>query len=152
MYRIIALDVDGVLNNDFTQETINGYCGVDDYLVERLAKIAAASGAKIILTSTWKRDIIDETAEGLYLMRKLNKYNLNIDYISDDDNKHRGKYLINNLNRIFGEDNYNYVILDDCPFDYFIEGDIRKHLVITDERIGLTEEDVKKAIEILVKE
>ena len=44
----------------------------------------------------------------------------------------------------------NYVILDDIDFDYFTEG-LGDNLVQTNSRYGLTEKDVKKAIEILNK-
>lgn len=44
----------------------------------------------------------------------------------------------------------NYVILDDIEFDYFCEG-FGDNFVQTNGRFGLTEKNVKKAIEILNK-
>lgn len=39
--KVAFLDVDGVLNNNSTTEVIPGtnYCGIDDYLVERLSRV-----------------------------------------------------------------------------------------------------------------
>ena len=52
--KVIFLDIDGVLNDNFTQSKIFGYDFVDDDKVERLKTIIDATGAKVVLSSTWR--------------------------------------------------------------------------------------------------
>lgn len=151
MNKVIALDVDGVLNNHDTpsDEKIWGYTGIEDSLVEKLARIVEVTGADIILTSTWKDEYLMGTPMGEYLANKLNKYNLFIDFVNEETRwENRGKDLINSLNKYYGKNNYNYVILDDESFDYESLG-MADHWVRTYETYGLTDENVEKAISIL---
>ena len=55
--KIIFLDVDGVLNNDKTADTIPviRYIGLDQDKIDLLQKIVSATDAKIVLSSTWRR-------------------------------------------------------------------------------------------------
>ena len=59
-------------------------------------------------------------------------------------------WLDKNECRFGGMDNINYVILDDLPWSEFHGHD--EHFVQTDEYVGITDEDVEKAIAILNKE
>ena len=53
--RVIFLDVDGVLNCRHTRtRTSDGWCFVDDYLVRRLRELVVRSGARLVLSSTWR--------------------------------------------------------------------------------------------------
>lgn len=150
MNKIIALDVDGVLNNVNTPDSIDNWVGIEDKLVKRLARIVEVTGADIILTSTWKYDFLEGNIIGEYLANKLNNHNLIIDYISEGDKwEDRGKDLLRSLDNYYGVNNYNYVILDDEVFDYFRIPGMKEHLVLTNETFGLTEENVEQAISIL---
>lgn len=51
--KVIFLDVDGVLNN-FTLIRQNGYDYIDPVMVSRVAKVVGQTGAKIVLSSTWR--------------------------------------------------------------------------------------------------
>lgn len=151
MNKVIALDIDGVLNNRDTpvEQEIGWYVGIDDELVKKLARIVEATGADIVLISTWKYDYLMGTPLGEYLANKLNKYNLLIEFVSEETRwENRGKDLINSLDKYYGKDNYNYVILDDECFDYFLLG-IGDHWVHTAEAFGLTDRGVERAISIL---
>lgn len=155
--KVIFLDVDGVLNNEFTTESIIGYCGIDDELVEKLAKIVRITGAEIVLVSDWKMyfdsrvDIKDSTHPMIrYLMDKLQKSDLYIyDYTIDRNASDRG-YGIQRWLKRFPEVE-RWVVLDDTFFfDYEYTG-IKPNLVLTNGICGLTDNDVAHAIEILTK-
>ena len=80
--KIVFLDIDGVLNCEGSRSRCVGYRGIDDKKVENLAKIVKATGAEIVLTSTWKEDWrkTDKAHQGMmanYLDKKLKKQGLN---------------------------------------------------------------------------
>lgn len=52
--KVIFLDVDGVLNCRSTKDKCGGYIGIDDKKVSLLKEIVDATGAIIILVSSWK--------------------------------------------------------------------------------------------------
>ena len=157
--KYIFLDVDGVLNNEDTNESNpSGYVGVSMELVRNLSKIVKSTGAKIILTSDWKQGwsellfCCDDDVS--YLLDKLRKCGLRIhnrtydekleDYFYTD----RGAGIRNFLDSC--EDVEGYVIIDDHIFSDF-DKEQKLHFVHTDSKKGLTEDDVKKAMEILAK-
>ena len=76
--KIVFLDIDGVLNCEGSRSRCAGYRGIDDKKVENLAKIVKATGAEIVLISTWKEDWrkTDKARQGMmanYLDKKLKK-------------------------------------------------------------------------------
>lgn len=155
--RVIFLDVDGVLNNDETNDrTPGGFVGVSDVLLDRLSTIVEKSLAKIVLTSTWKEYWNHDDAlcdsDGLYLSNRLNQFGLTImDKIEDvNGSYYRGrgikKYLDDHKNIV------GYVILDDLEFDFSSHKDLLEHLVSTNGSEGLTENDIATAIQILRKD
>lgn len=155
--KYIFLDVDGVLNNENTIESNpSGYVGVSMKLVRNLDKIVKATDAKIILTSDWKhgwseiRFCCDEDV--IYLLDKLKKCSLKIHDRTYDEKfedfffTDRGvgiRRFLESCNDVEG-----YVIIDDHVFADFDE-EQKAHLVHTDSKKGLTDDDVNKAIEIL---
>ena len=52
--KIIFLDIDGVCNCCDTKERFHGLIGVDPILVARIKEIVDATGAEIVLSSTWR--------------------------------------------------------------------------------------------------
>jgi HAD domain in Swiss Army Knife RNA repair proteins len=54
--KIIFLDIDGVLNNTHTENPRKFPYIVDPELVERLKALLTATGAQIVLSSTWRYD------------------------------------------------------------------------------------------------
>lgn len=162
--KVIFLDIDGVLNCD----TSKSYChddkcgiivGIDSDKVKRLAKIVEATDAQIILSSDWK-DGWNKYYTGRkpshvkYLDNHLyKKGKLIIKDKTPDTNKgswFRGEEILTYLRTHSGID--NYVILDDTFFDDFTIKEIEEHLVLTDYKVGLTDENVKDAIKILLEE
>ena len=52
--KIIFLDIDGVLNCETTQERWERFVGIDQKLVSRFMNIINQTGAKVVLSSTWR--------------------------------------------------------------------------------------------------
>ena len=77
--KIVFLDIDGVLNCEGSRSRCAGYRGIDDKKAENLAQIVKATGAEIVLVSTWKEEWrkTDKAHQGImanYLDKKLKKY------------------------------------------------------------------------------
>ncbi len=154
--KVIFLDIDGVLNTPSSESRCGEYIGIDDEKVERLKKIVDKTKAEIVLISTWKKYWCrEENLKPLqdylanYLDEKLAKQGLKA--IDKTKDKADGLYLSRGegiLEYIFRNKVENYVILDDCQFDY--DGcDIVDKLVKTSQIEGLTEKKVKMACRIL---
>ena len=153
--KVIFLDIDGVLNCEGSRSRCVGYRGIDDKKAENLAKIVKATGAEIVLTSTWKDGWrkTDKAHQGIrasYLDKKLKKQGLVVfDKTRDSDGEgwfSRGEGILDYLENHAVE---NYVILDDYQFD-FDWCDLTDNYVKTDNyNGGLTEELAEKAMEIL---
>ena len=172
MKKVIFLDVDGVLNSD---RTLYEDISLEDDLILNLKEIVNKTKAKIILSSSWRLST-DAIAT---LMNKLDKFGLvisgmtcdgvDLDWLEKYEFDTTKKYLDTKFdcdeNRqikitrdrgaeifkwLHDHDDCAYVILDDEIEDikpYFSESVIVK----TSYKIGLTKEDVKKAIQILNK-
>lgn len=155
--KAIFLDVDGVINNDDTKVYTkdNWFVFVDDYLVERVKKIIDKTNAVVVLSSDWRKGLIREDRKPHLeeLEEKLKEFGIDIygytpfleDYMIDGlpYRAPRGaeihKYLEQHPE--IGE----FVILD----DRFDMDPYKAHVVLTKYYWGLTEKDVKKAIEVL---
>lgn len=151
--KTIFLDIDGVLNCQATQEYCGLWLGIDDEKVKRLHHIVEATGAYIVLTSTWKYDWHKETKEkqddlANYLDRKLKVEGLQILDKTEDLWSDRGAGILRWIARHPVD---AFVILDDEPFDY-AEQNLLDHLIQTIEGAddgGLQNEHVERAIAIL---
>ena len=185
--NIIFLDIDGVLNGynrwntlgwdivcKFNSERLRNWyreltepCGVHEKKVKLLAKIVHRTGAKVVMSSTWRHsywkfvngetDSIDDVKK---LASLLNKYNIEVIDITPKSPKGiREDEIIAWLSRHEDEVD-NFVILDDENFD--LECFVDKELVQTSsiskgeiikgfahEDTGLKRKHVKKAIRIL---
>lgn len=127
----VFLDVDGVLNTRTTcQHTPDGYTGIDDARVEILANaIKMYNCYEVILTSDWKE--MDEYDDDyLYLLEKLDLYGLYISGKTVDRGNNRGEGIINYLKDHPEID--DYVVLDDCTYDFEDYGQLWERLLITD--------------------
>jgi hypothetical protein len=52
--KIIFLDIDGVLNTRKTLERWRGGIGIDTVLAQRFSRLQQATGAGVVLSSTWR--------------------------------------------------------------------------------------------------
>lgn len=183
--KIIFLDIDGVLNgyNKWTYLIINiskklhiptrivskklAIFEVKEKYVKRLSKIVKKTGAKIVMSSSWRGGYWRTPYEKMWKDQKilydlLHKYNIEvIDITPNNQNGIREKEIkqwLNDTNLIIDK----FVILDDESFDLqsfvgkelvktskVIEGDIIKGLAYEDT--GIKMKHVKQAIKILNK-
>lgn len=157
--RLIFLDIDGVLNRIATEERFEGYTFVEPQKLLYLQEIVRATGAKLVLTSTWRhgwyckengltkesRDLEDIRFFDA-LQRKLHEYNL--DFLGyTDDFALRGKEIEKWKTEWTGEPIESFVILDDLPEEELEPYSDR--LVQTCLHEGLLPEHVEQAIAML---
>lgn len=159
--KVIFLDVDGVLNSEVSREQErNNFDNwmeheVSDMHINNLKKIVDATGAQIVLSSSWRfdhpkatgRDFIADPLMKI-LDRKLKAVGLDIiDVTPDLRGKIRGAEIQDWLDR--HSEVERFVILDD---DVDMMEEQKPFFVNTTFKNGLTEEMANKAIEILNKD
>lgn len=151
--KVIFLDIDGVINSGNnmeinarlkrTEETMY----FDPVCMKLLKELVEDTGADLILSSDWR--FPDEQTKSIChlqnLMKRLADYEIGLA-------GQTGKALIWRNDEInewlqAHPEVESYVILDDVNDNF--EGENLKRLVLTDEVIGLTAEDIAKAARIL---
>ena len=156
--KLIFLDIDGVLNSVSTKELCGDYKGIDHKNMGVLRHIIVATGAKIVLTSSWKehcykeqvlKKFQDESAN--YLDSGFKEYSLTVFDKTEDEGFNRGDGIREYLRHLKwkGIEVGKFVIIDDELFDYK-ERKLTKNLVQTSYYGGgLKEKHVDKTIEVL---
>lgn len=183
--KIVFLDVDGVLNgyNKWTYLIINiskklhiptkiiretlRIFEVKEKYVRRLSKIINKTGAKIVMSSSWRHGFWNTPYEEKYKDQKrlqdlLNKYHLDVIDITPGSNSGKRE---DEINQWLNETNLavdSFVILDDESYD--LQSFVGKELVKTSKVIegkmiqglpyedtGLKRKHVRNAIKILNK-
>lgn len=149
--KVLIADVDGVLNYDKTNATApSGALGISNSRIKLLKQIIDATGAKVVLSSTWRYDR-PCGKDYQYLVNKLKDNDIAVySHIPEISSARRGLEISAWLAR--HPDVEGWVVIDDVKFPDFDRGEFAGHLVITDSKFGLTEDDVEKAIEILNRE
>lgn len=153
--KVIFLDIDGVLNYEKCPYKLHGVYFVDPEKIKLLKKIVDNTGARIVLSSTWRcgRFLQDENPREYKLFcklrRKLEEYGIRFysytpifDY---DKRRYRGDEIKQWFVNWHANTIDNFVILDD-------DSDMEPYmdrLVQTTWTTGLTESDVEKAIVLL---
>ena len=146
--KIVFVDVDGVLNTAFTERRIYCYTFVDTRKVLRLRDIVERTGAKIVLTSTWR---IADTPIGemCYDALKAEFERVRCPVWEDATPVLPGAKRWQEINAwllLHGEVD-NFVILDDWGEEEFRP--MINHLVRTDPFKGLIKERAELAIQML---
>jgi len=151
--KIIFLDIDGVLNShqyDSGRGTAEGNIDVSRLLL--LKQLVDQTGAKIVLTSSWRRhwdpagkctDEIGKGLEATFGRLGIDLYDKTPE-LDNDRAKEISKWLV--MNR----DVDAFVIIDDIKFGWY---ELAPFVVNTDYRIGrgLEKRHIEKAIKILLK-
>lgn len=159
-YKIIFLDIDGVLNVCYPERDQYG-SRFHPHFEENLKRLIDKTGAKIVISSSWRSD-------GLEVMIEMWKYrNLPGEVVGITCSEEHIKKILNKDKVVRGDeiqeflDTYkddisNYVILDDdCDmlpeqFDNFVQcSDNQTHEDCIDIGYGLTSLCVDRAIEVL---
>lgn len=127
----VFLDVDGVLNTKTTcQHTPDGYIGIDNLRVEILANaIKMYDSYDVILTSDWK-EMNEYDDDYLYLLKKLDLYDLYISGKTEDQGNNRGEGILKYL--MTHPEIDDYIILDDCKYDFRDYVQLWERLLVTD--------------------
>ena len=124
---------------------------MDNFLVARVRKIVDATGALIVLSSTWRDgwDVENESYNESYfneLRAKFREFGMDFyDRTGSWQKRGRGWEILDWLDR--HEAVESFVILD----DWDDMGPVCDHLILTNPSLGLTEEQVQEAIEILLQ-
>lgn len=154
--KIIFLDVDGVLNSQRLMEQWEE-TGVllDEENIACLKEIVEATGAKIVLTSTWRtgwspvKEEVDEACAVLVDM--LAKYDLQIMDKTPVSESCRRENEIKAWMDGSKEKIHRFVILDDAPYQWHRQGYDANVVKTSFDTGGLRKEHVGKAIQILNK-
>ncbi len=157
--RIIFLDVDGVLNNCGTRERSNrGMIGVDPKKVRLLKNLQEASGARIVLSSTWREEwepsYEDCGPDGKYLSDSLANGGVEVfDKIPGWSGIHRGEEIRQYAKQCGCR---SFLVLDDQKFPDFTVNGIREsgsranwiHTDFYSRRGGLRKEHIPLALQL----
>ena len=152
MRRIIFLDFDGVLNTEYYQGLLQfqGKQWQDQYgaffdprAVRQLKRVIDATGADIVVESSWKYLGLEAMQE-LWRVRNLPGRVIDITP-SLTDNASKGEERAAWLSE-FATPDARYVIIDD---EYVVLDSQRPYLIWTNPYEGLTEEQANRAISIL---
>ena len=164
MVNIIFLDIDGVLNsnfwNDSHQREISDGTLVDAEKVKLFSMLVKRTNAKIILHSGWKywfdQDLKPLRQEAENLISLLKKEGLMIGDITPDHSteeiRRNKKFSLVKAGEILAwlaehDDINNWIVIDDLDLH---SKEIEMHQVKTNPSIGLTIDDVYKAEKILL--
>lgn len=151
--KVIFLDVDGVINHSYYYFEIGNeedkcYQYLSKELIENVKKIVDQTGAKIVLSSSWKSSVDDNleprSEMGQYLVDALAKSGLFL-YGKTETlgiNRYQEiKVWIQNHPKTT-----QYVILDDSDYSW---NDLSLNWIQCNARIGISESNVIESIRIL---
>jgi len=157
MMKVIFLDIDGVLNSRAYDRKRNRdeQTDIDETRLPLVKEIVTATGAKIVLSSTWREHWAKDPHicrdDGVYINKTFAKYELEIydktpDLGMDFDRPDEIKAWLDSSQ----ESIESFVIIDDYRYAW---GSLSDNFVKTNPNfgLGLEEEHVQNAIEILNK-
>ena len=149
--KIVFLDIDGVLNTEHYQGLLQyqGKSWQDEYgaffdpnAVKQLKRIIDATGADIVVESSWKYLGLDAMKE-LWEVRNLPGTIIDITPSLLGGNK--GVEIASWLSK-YAKQDIRYVIIDD---EYVILDSQLPHFILTNPYEGITEEQANRAISML---
>lgn len=148
--KIIFLDVDGVLNimsNSYRTFMKPYGQHIEPHLVQRLNYLMEKTDARIVVSSSWKADMID--LEKQIVEQGFKYWDRVIDITPYGHNGMRGKQIEQWLNEYEHDE---YVVLEDEPTD--VCGSMcnvipKENVIHVDMNEGLTHQNIVDAIDIL---
>lgn len=150
MNKVIFLDIDGVLNDVFTDErSPDGFIGLNPIMIDRLRLVIDQTGATVVLVSTWKNEWDvnpdERSTDGEYLHNTLQAHGVRIFDKTQDSTSDRGHGIVRYLQS--HPEIQKWVVLDDQVFFDYEECGIIDHLVRTRYGFGgLTNQLAEEAI------
>lgn len=154
--KVIFLDCDGVINTAYTKTRFEGYIGFDDTRLERLKEIVDATGAKIVISSTWRlgynKDGHELHKHSEYMKDKFAEFGMEIYGVTPDHGRmglYRGAEIKEWLSK--HDDVEDFIIIDDENYDFSYEKLGSKWIQTQYYRGdgGIQPKHVKKAIKML---
>lgn len=163
MSKVLFLDIDGVLNSNFWNDShraeISDGTLIDAGKIKLLSHLIKETGAEIILHSGWRfwfdtklKPLRTEAAKLTELLAKENLYisGMTPDLTTEEIRRTKKFSLVKADEILLWIGLHNsvarWVVLDDLDLH---NEQIKRHQVKTDPTIGLTLENVKQAIKIL---
>lgn len=155
--KVIFLDIDGVLNSGAYIKRLDGDFDqpinqIDPVAVVRLNHLTDTTGAKIVVSSTWRLSFLGQCAEPLKSLQGcLRTYGITGSVIDMTPNKancvrnRRGKEIQAWMDENPGVE--KFIIIDDDSD----MGRLRTHLILTKFEDGIQDIHVDRIIEILGK-
>ena len=164
MSRILFLDIDGVLNSNFWNDThqieISDGTLIDEDKIKLLAQLVKRTKAKIILHSGWRfwfdSELKPLRIESQRLIELLTKEDLSIDGLTPDltteEIRNNKRFSMVKADEILlwlklHDEVISWVVLDDLDLN---NTQIEQHQVKPNQKIGLTIDDINKAEQILL--
>ena len=163
MQNIIFLDIDGVLNSKFWdsehQREMSDGKFVDEEAVRLLAELVNRADARVILHSGWRfwfdEDLKPLRPEAEHLLETMQSEDITIDGVTPDltteEIRRSKKFSLVKADEILlwmkeNGEFANWVVLDDLDLH---NSEVEKHQIKPDPNVGITKEDVDKALIIL---
>ncbi len=164
MAKVIFLDIDGVLNsnfwNDSHQREISDGTLIDEEKIKLLACLVKKTNSKIILHSGWRTwfdsELMPLRIEAKKVTQLVEKERLRTDGITPDitteEIRKTKKFSLVKADEILlwlklNNDVTNWVVLDDLDLHNI---QVAQHQVKPDQTVGLTAQDVERAVTILL--
>jgi len=162
--KVIFLDIDGVLNSNFWNDThqkeISDGTLIDEEKVILLGQLIRNTNAKIVLHSGWKfwfnseiKPLRREAEELISMLEKegIKIYDVTPDYTTEEIRKSKKFSLVKAreiLAWISQHDNIEkWIVIDDLDLH---NEEIERHQIFTDASLGLTAENVCEAEGLLM--
>jgi hypothetical protein len=165
--KIVFLDIDGVLNSELYHKSARyvdcaeedakdwfkrSIVDIDPEAIQFLNNLLASTGAKVVITSTWRRSSTQEELQRLLNARGFTGEIISVTPVFNSDTHVRGNEIlcwVNNNRELLGCYYYefrNYVILDDDSDMLYWQKD---NFILVDGYVGLTPKNCYKAVRIL---
>lgn len=163
MSKVLFLDIDGVLNSNFWNDShrteISDGTLIDEEKIKLLAVLVKETGAEIILHSGWRfwfdaecKPLCTQAAKLAELLAKENLYISGVtpDLTTEEIRKTKKFSLVKADEILLWLSLHNnvtgWVVLDDLDLH---NAQVKRHQLKTDPTIGLTLADVKQAVKLL---
>lgn len=162
--KVIFLDIDGVLNSNFWNDThqreISDGTLIDEEKIILLGQLVRNTNAKVILHSGWKfwfdSNVKPLCREAERLINMLEKEGIYVNGVTPDHTteeiRRNNKFSLVKASEILAwisqhNDIEKWIVIDDLDLH---NKEIEKHQIFTDASIGLTAENVREAERLLM--